>query len=45
MVGLTLVNEYQTQVVSRGELLVNVAECWGQVEAAQEKSDWDGLSS
>lgn len=40
-----LVDQDQAQVVARRELLVHVAERRGQVEAAEEEADGDGLAA
>jgi len=40
-----LINEYEGQVVSCAELLVDFTECRGKVEAAQEEADGDGFAA
>jgi hypothetical protein len=42
--SVLLVNEDQVQVVPCRELLVDVTECWCELEAAKEESDWDRLA-
>lgn len=42
---LTLVNQYQTEVVSCGELLVDVAEGGRQIKPTKEEPDGNSLAS
>lgn len=40
---ILLINQHEVQVVAGTELLVDVAESWGEVKAAEEEADGDGL--